>query len=141
MPVSTIVQPSASSISHRLMWLSWNGSGMRSQWMPGATFLIVPGSGTSPQGKRSCASRRCERSGESGMTESRPDPRFLSPLRTDCPPCDITPAKALGPVDQVHGAIRPLARFLHGARHRCHVQHPPAIGEDALAIALGASME
>jgi hypothetical protein len=28
---------------------------------------MVPGSGTSPQGKRSCASRRCERSGESGM--------------------------------------------------------------------------
>ena len=31
MPVSTIVQPSFSSISHRLMWLSWKGSGMRSQ--------------------------------------------------------------------------------------------------------------
>ena len=31
MPQSTMVQPSLSSTSHRLMWLSWKGSGMRSQ--------------------------------------------------------------------------------------------------------------
>src|SRR5258708_10012777 len=141
MPVSTMVQPSFSSTSHRLMWLSWKGSGMRSQKMPGATFLMVPGSGTSPQGKRSCANRRCDRSGESGMAEISAVCRLLSRPWNDRPPCDIAPAKALGPVDQVHSAIRPLARFLHGGRHRRHIQHAAAICQDARAVGLGAGME
>src|SRR5437763_8089737 len=54
--------------------------------MPGATFLMVPGSGTSPQGKRSCANRRCERSGESGMAKISARGGPLSRLWNDCPP-------------------------------------------------------
>src|SRR5689334_23554785 len=49
-PVSTTVTPSPSSSSHRLMWLSWNGSGIRIQRMPGATSMLAPPSGGSGQG-------------------------------------------------------------------------------------------
>src|SRR3954453_14136898 len=73
--------------------------------------------------------------------ESRTGRPSLSRPRTDCPPCDIAPAKALGPVDQVDGAIRALAGFLHGTRHCGHVEHAPAIGEQAIAVAPGAGME
>ncbi|WP_253719698.1 MULTISPECIES: hypothetical protein [pseudomallei group] len=49
-PQSTIVQPACPSISsrssHRLMWSSANGSGMRSQRTPGATSTKPPGSGS-----------------------------------------------------------------------------------------------
>ncbi len=57
MPQSTIAQPSRagaspsagseSRSSQRLMWLSANGSAMRSHLMPGATSNVRPGSGTS----------------------------------------------------------------------------------------------
>ena len=40
-PQSTIVQASPSSSSQRLMWSSANGSGMRSQWTPGATSCVA----------------------------------------------------------------------------------------------------
>ena len=32
------------------MWFSWNGSGILSHWMPGATWMVVPGAGGSGQG-------------------------------------------------------------------------------------------
>ena len=44
-PVSTMVQPSVSSSSHRLMWLSAKGSGIRIQNTPVATSQTVAGSG------------------------------------------------------------------------------------------------
>src|SRR5438552_15041084 len=50
MPVSTMVQPPSSCSSQRLMWSSANGSGMLSQWMPGATSIVVPGSGVGGHG-------------------------------------------------------------------------------------------
>jgi hypothetical protein len=50
MPVSTTVTPASSSSSHRLMWLSWKGSGIRIQRMPGATGMLVPPAGGSGQG-------------------------------------------------------------------------------------------
>ena len=49
-PVSTTVTPSPSSSSHRLMWFSWKGSGIRIQRMPGATRMLVPPSGGSGHG-------------------------------------------------------------------------------------------
>ena len=49
-PVSTAVTPRSSSSSQRLMWLSANGSGIRSHRMPGATRMVVPPSGGSGQG-------------------------------------------------------------------------------------------
>ena len=58
-----------------------------------------------------------------------------------CPPCDIAPAKAFRPVDQIDGAVGPVASFLHGGRHRRDVQHAPAIGQDATALGLGAGVE
>src|SRR6267143_1641508 len=45
MPQSMNVHPSPSSSSQRLMWSSANGSGMRSQCMPGATCRVSPGAG------------------------------------------------------------------------------------------------
>ena len=45
MPQSTSVQPSPSSSSHRLMWSSANGSGMRSQCTPGAISKVSPPAG------------------------------------------------------------------------------------------------
>ena len=45
MPLSTTVQPSPSSSSHRLMWLSCIGRRMRTQWTPGATSMVSPSSG------------------------------------------------------------------------------------------------
>src|SRR5256885_393600 len=47
-PQSTIVVPSASSSSHRLIWSSWNGSGIESQRTPGATSSAVPGALSNP---------------------------------------------------------------------------------------------
>jgi hypothetical protein len=44
-PESTITSRSPSSSSQRLMWLSANGSGMRSQCTPGATSRVSPGCG------------------------------------------------------------------------------------------------
>src|SRR5258708_1694856 len=50
MPVSTMVQPPSSCSSQRLMWSSANGSGMLSQWIPGATSSVVPASGVCGHG-------------------------------------------------------------------------------------------
>jgi len=41
--------------SHRLMWSSANGSHMRSQATPGATYSAVPGAGSLSQQKQSGA--------------------------------------------------------------------------------------
>src|SRR5512143_1043978 len=109
--------------------------------MPGATFLMSPGSGTSPQGKRSCASRRRERSAESSMAETSLGGGSLSRPPADCPPCDITPAEAPRPVDQVDRAVSPRAGLLDGRGHGGDVQHTPAIGQHAPAIGFGAGME
>jgi hypothetical protein len=49
-PVSTTVEPAPSSSSHRLIWSSWNGSGIDSQRTPGATSSVVPAAGTSAKG-------------------------------------------------------------------------------------------
>jgi hypothetical protein len=44
-PQSTIVQLGPSSSSHRLMWLSAKGSGIRSHRTPGAIGMTSPGAG------------------------------------------------------------------------------------------------
>jgi len=54
MPQSMIVKPATPSISssssHRLIWSSAKGSGMRSQWTPGRRVVTVPAAGTSDHG-------------------------------------------------------------------------------------------
>src|SRR5262249_58553271 len=54
-PLSTITQPSRSSRSHKLMWSSAKGRGMRSQLTPGATVATAPGAGGAAWGKLSAA--------------------------------------------------------------------------------------
>ncbi len=56
-PQSTSVQPSASVCSHRLMWSSANGSGIRSQWSPGPISMVSPGPGGAAYGKSSNGGR------------------------------------------------------------------------------------
>jgi hypothetical protein len=41
-PVSTIARPPSSSSSQRLIWSRSKGRGMRSQWMPSATRIVIP---------------------------------------------------------------------------------------------------
>ena len=53
MPVSTSSQPSPSSISHTLMWLSSMGNGMRSQRTPSAIGCALPNAGGSSGRKSS----------------------------------------------------------------------------------------
>src|SRR5471030_55530 len=112
--------------------------------MPGATFLMSPGSGTSPQGKLSWASRRCERSDESGMEVSS---LFFLPIHMgrlrgfDCPPCNIAPTEAFWPVDQIDRFVGTGAGFLDGRSAGRDVQHPAAIGKNMRAVCLGAGME
>ena len=54
MPLSTIVKPARPSISssstHRLMWSSANGSGMRTQCRPGRSVIQAPVAGGSVHG-------------------------------------------------------------------------------------------
>ena len=54
-PLSTAVQPGPSSSSHRLMWLSANGSLIRSQKMPGAIGHDFAGRGRRLDGKMQAA--------------------------------------------------------------------------------------
>src|SRR5262245_61355473 len=69
---------------------------------------------------------------------SRPPP--------DCPACDIPPAKALGPVDEIDGTRGARAGLLDRGRHGGDVEHTAAVGQHALAggpafSKLGAGME
>ena len=57
-PQSTIVQPGPSSKSHRLMWLSAKGSGMRSHRTPGAIRFVSPGAGGAATGNSSISAMR-----------------------------------------------------------------------------------
>ena len=54
MPLSTTVYPArpstSSSSTHRLMWSSANGSGIRTQCTPGRSVVHVPRAGTSGHG-------------------------------------------------------------------------------------------
>src|ERR1700730_2927231 len=103
--------------------------------MPGATFLISPGSGAVPP----------EGAGKDRLNRAWLAPSLgggmVSLLPADCPPCDIAPAEALRPVDQVDGAIGARPRLLDGGRHGAHVQHPPTIGQHAFAVGFRAGME
>src|SRR6476620_6151110 len=109
--------------------------------MPGATFLMSPGSGTSPQGKRSWASRRWDSVIASGMSQTSGGRGRVSRPWNDCPPCDIAPAETLRPVDQIDRLVGAGTGFLHGGRQGRDVQYAPAIGEDAFAVGRGAGME
>src|SRR5262249_56035279 len=59
----------------------------------------------------------------------------------DCPPCDIAPAEALGPVDQIDCPVGPLARLLDAGGDRGDIEHPSAVGQHAVAVAPGAGVE
>src|SRR5579864_1035581 len=54
---------------------------------------------------------------------------------------DVPSAEAFGPVDQVDGAVGPLARLGEVAAARGDVEDAAAIGDEALALAPGAGME
>src|SRR5262245_21439718 len=56
-------------------------------------------------------------------------------------PADVTPAKAVGPFDAVDGSISATLRIANGLAARANIEHAPAIGENSVAVSLGAGVE
>src|ERR1035441_10345357 len=56
-------------------------------------------------------------------------------------PADIAAAEAARPLDAIDRGIGALLGFAHIPASRAHIKHTPAIGEDAVAVGLGAGVK
>src|SRR5664279_1618058 len=56
-------------------------------------------------------------------------------------PADIAAAESIRPLDAVDRGIGALLGFAHILASRAHIKHTPAIGEDAVAVGLGAGVK
>src|ERR1043166_9317032 len=62
-------------------------------------------------------------------------------LARDRAPADIAAAEAVGPMDAVDRRVGARLRGLHARAQPAHVEHAPAIREDAVALGARAGME
>src|SRR5262245_15349656 len=85
------------------------------------------------------ALNKLARPGTTGCPLSRAGQKSGHPLHRA--PANVAAAKALRPVDLVHGGIGAVLRLANVAAAGGDVEHAAAIGKDAVAVAPGAGME